>query len=245
MPQQKTGGWGGVYCKGISTGGEWSKEGKHFPINVVELLVLKFAILTFTKNLSHLTIHVQVDHKVAISSDHNYCRVFSNQVECQSRLGVQQCNRLIRLETSSETLSENNQTLRNTSSRSICLLAVSITFPIYGMEARPKQFCNRCNAAGLGQNVWFCIPTLQLDISGDKQGSSEKCRSKILVTPTSQTQHWNTFLLQMFIQPPLLLPVILNLLLNPLEEKHPLAKTRFLMLAAWKITRKPWKSKEF
>ena len=46
----------------------------------------------------------------AISSDHNYCRVPSKQVKCQSRLGVQECNRLIRLETSADILSENNQT---------------------------------------------------------------------------------------------------------------------------------------
>ena len=34
-----------------------------------------------------------------VSSDHNYCRVPSKQIECQSRLGVQECNRFIRLET--------------------------------------------------------------------------------------------------------------------------------------------------
>ena len=45
------------------------------------------------------------------------------------------------------------------------------------MEARSKQFCNRCNAAGLEQNVWFCIHTRQLDRSTDKQGSPGKHRS--------------------------------------------------------------------
>ena len=57
----------GAYCKGFSTGGKWSKEEKLFHINILELLELKFAILTFTKNLSHLTIHVQVDNKVALA----------------------------------------------------------------------------------------------------------------------------------------------------------------------------------
>ena len=109
------------------------------------------------------------------SSDHNYRRAHSKQVECQSRLGVQECSRFIRLETSSESFSENNQTLRNPSSRSVCLQAVPPTPPIYGMEARSKQFCYRRNAAGLGKNVWFYVPTLQPDRSGDKQGSSGKC----------------------------------------------------------------------
>ena len=47
------------YWKGVLIGGKWSKEEKHF-------LVLKFAILIFKKNLSHLTIHVQVDNEVAL-----------------------------------------------------------------------------------------------------------------------------------------------------------------------------------
>ena len=47
--------------------GEWSKEEKHFHINVLELLALKFTILIFTKNLPHLTIHVQIDNKVALT----------------------------------------------------------------------------------------------------------------------------------------------------------------------------------
>ena len=65
MPQQKEG-WG-AYRKIVSTGGKWSKEEKNFQINALELLALKSAILTFTKNLSHLTIYVQVDNKVALA----------------------------------------------------------------------------------------------------------------------------------------------------------------------------------
>ena len=46
------------------------------------------------------------------------------------------------------------------------------------MEARSKQICNRCNAAGPKQNVCFCIPSFPIDRSGDKQGYSGKCRSR-------------------------------------------------------------------
>ena len=47
--------------------GKWSKEEKHFHVNVLKLLTLKFASLPFTNNLSHLTIHVRVDSKVALA----------------------------------------------------------------------------------------------------------------------------------------------------------------------------------
>ena len=113
--------WGHI-AKEFSQG-KWSKEEKIFHTNVLELLALKLLIITFTRNLSHLTIHVPVENKIAlayisleegwqpqstafknqqaslelstISSDYNYCRVASKQVECQSRLGVQECNRFI------------------------------------------------------------------------------------------------------------------------------------------------------
>ena len=166
----------------------------------------------------------------AISSDHNYCRAPSKQVECHSRSGFQECNRLIQLETSSRRLSENNQTHRNPSSRSIYLQAVP---PTYEIETRSKQFCNKFKAAGIEQNVWFCIPTLQLNRSGDKQGSSENVEAMILVITTWQKQSCYTLLLRMAIQHPLLLPVPPppDLLLNPLGEKHPLVKTRSLSVA--------------
>ena len=68
--------------------------------------------------------------------------------------------------------------------------------PTYGMEVRSKQFCNRCNAAGLEENVCFCIPTLQLDRSGDKQGSSGKCRSN----DTRDTHMADTTLVYLHVQ---------------------------------------------
>ena len=56
-------------------------------------------------------------------------------------------------DSASEGLSENNKTLRNPNSRSMCIQAVSQTSPLYRIEARSKLFCNRCNTAGLEQNV--------------------------------------------------------------------------------------------
>ena len=61
-----TKGWG--YTAMQFQQGEWSKEEKHFHINVLELLALKFTILIFTKNLPHFTIHVQIDNKVALTN---------------------------------------------------------------------------------------------------------------------------------------------------------------------------------
>ena len=57
----------GGMLQGSFDRGKMLKGGKAFSINVLQLLALKFAILTFPKNLSHFTIHVQVDNKVALA----------------------------------------------------------------------------------------------------------------------------------------------------------------------------------
>ena len=73
----------------------------------------------------------------------------------------------------------------------------------------------------------------------------ENIEAMILVTPTWQTQPWYTLLVRMSIKRPVFWLALPNLLLNPLGEKHFLVKTRSLRLAVWKITGKPWRSKEF
>ena len=44
----------------------------------------------------------------AVSWDHNYCRIFTNQIECPSRLGVSEFQGSLRLETASKHVSEHN-----------------------------------------------------------------------------------------------------------------------------------------
>ena len=49
--------WGAV-CQGNTTGGTWSYQERTKHINVVELIVVKLAILTFTKGKSVTAIHL-------------------------------------------------------------------------------------------------------------------------------------------------------------------------------------------
>ena len=42
----------------------------------------------------------------AVSWDHNYCRIFTKQIECPSSLGVSKCQGSLRLETASKHVSE-------------------------------------------------------------------------------------------------------------------------------------------
>ena len=58
-------GWG-VFCNGVSTVGKLpEKENLH--INVLELIAVKFAILTFTKGQSSIATHLQINNKTVLS----------------------------------------------------------------------------------------------------------------------------------------------------------------------------------
>ena len=53
-------GWGAV-CQGIRTGGPWSKKEQEYHINLLQLLAIKFALLTFSKMMNFKSVHIQVD----------------------------------------------------------------------------------------------------------------------------------------------------------------------------------------
>ena len=112
------------------------------------------------------------------------------------------------------------------------------------MEAR-SSFATDAMQQDWNKMFGFAFPPFSLISRVIKKVLRGNVEAMIIVTITCQTQPWYTLLLKMSIQRPLVLPALPNLLLNPLVEKHPLVKTRSLRLAAWKITGKTWKSKEF
>ena len=59
-------GWGAI-CQGIRTGGLWSKNEQEYRINLLELLAIKFVLLTFSKMMNFKSVHIQVDNQTAFS----------------------------------------------------------------------------------------------------------------------------------------------------------------------------------
>ena len=59
-------GWGAV-CQGNTTEGIWSYQERSKHINILELIAVKLAILTFTKGKSVTAIHLQIDNMTALS----------------------------------------------------------------------------------------------------------------------------------------------------------------------------------
>ena len=58
---------GGTVCQGSTRGGTWSYQERTKHINILELIAVKLAILTFTKGKSVTAIHLQIDNMTALS----------------------------------------------------------------------------------------------------------------------------------------------------------------------------------
>ncbi|XP_057296294.1 uncharacterized protein LOC130625258 [Hydractinia symbiolongicarpus] len=59
-------GWGAV-CQGTRTGGMWSQTEQILHINVLELLAIKLALLSFHKMKQFASVHIQADNMTALS----------------------------------------------------------------------------------------------------------------------------------------------------------------------------------
>ena len=82
--------------------------------------------------------------------DHNYCRIYPKSLECDSRLGVTECQGLLRLETLSNSLSTNLPEVGETRHRPVCLQIESPSSEVCSMETRPLQLEDMiCNRAGI------------------------------------------------------------------------------------------------
>ena len=53
-------------CQGLTSRGVWSKQRRSLHINVLELLAVKLALLSFTKNKKVRAIHVQIDNATGL-----------------------------------------------------------------------------------------------------------------------------------------------------------------------------------
>ena len=53
---------GRLGCQGIRTGSLWSKKEQEYHINLLELLAIEFAYVTFSKMMNFKSVHIQVDN---------------------------------------------------------------------------------------------------------------------------------------------------------------------------------------
>ena len=115
----------------------------------------------------------------AIKKDHNYCRVPTRSFECDSRLGVPQFSRQERLETFPRSICKNLSEIRYSQYRPFCILNVSSTPNLHGLEARSGKSGNQCHVSTMGKNVPICPSPIQPNTPGIIKGKERRDHNDI------------------------------------------------------------------
>ena len=157
---------------GMETAGKWSIEERKLQRNILELLVVKNAILPFTKEKTINPIHILTDNRIALSyllkmegttdktlkqghleifdteADHNYCRISPRYSEHNRLLGMEVIPNSI-----PTYLPENG----DASDRSFSFQIIQSDRKTFCLETRPTQSSYGCNAARMEPGNYICI----------------------------------------------------------------------------------------
>ena len=106
-------------------------------------------------------------------TDHDYCGLLTKRTECRGQLGVQEPRRFLRMASPQKRVQQNSDSPGKARSGSVCITTVSAS-TVYGVEARPEQHCNICNATIVEGAVRLCVPPFQFDKSGDKENKARE-----------------------------------------------------------------------
>ena len=151
--------------------------------HVLELLVVKLALLNLTKNREVRAIHFQIDNTQnwgiwqrwevwvfgngqiklgdmglsSITWDHNYHRIPSKQTEHNCRQGIQGEGRLFRTENRPKGVSRAISINGKPSSRLVCISTKPSVTPVHSLETGPIQSGHRCDTSGLVSELPLCL----------------------------------------------------------------------------------------
>ena len=166
-------GWGAV-CQGTTTGGTWSYQERTKHINLLELIAVKFAILTFTRGKSVTTVHLQIGNMTALPC---FLKMgggggvggggwIHSQELLQVAMEIWDYLLANRIAVIAEYLPNSLKIQANRQSRNH---KDSSNWKLNPKSCRPRQLCSRFPSALLEKPLWVCIPSILLNREGTWQ----------------------------------------------------------------------------
>ena len=266
MHPKKTG--GGAVCGEIRTGGQWSKKEQYLRINQLELLVIKFAILTFAKMWKLSAIHIQVDNMTALTY---LLKMGGTKNPELMQISKEVWGFLLGqgITITAEHLPGNlnckadweSRHQKDSSEWKLYPLVFGKICQILGKKPEIDLFASRLSNQlpsyyswkpdqdSLGtdalQQKWYhkslyAFPLFALIHKVLKKAQEEKVPSLIIVTPSLQTQIWYPELLRLSVRNLIILPLKEDLLKGPQNQQHPLIQNRTMQLAVWLVSGSVW-----
>ena len=186
-----------AHCQGIAIGGKWSKQESYKYINILEMIAVKLALLTFMKTRKVTSVHFQIDNIVALTyvikmgglhnqellnlakdiweyAFHHMITITAEYIP--SHLNVEadweSRNKVHkRVKTGPRNISSNNIDIGHPRHRFVRFQVVTTTPSLHGLETRSRQQRNRCNATDLEEPVSICLSTRFNDRTSTSQSS--------------------------------------------------------------------------
>ena len=260
-------GWGAI-CQGETTEGRWTSEEAGFHIIYLELLAMFLALQSFLRDKTNVAVLVRSDNCTAITYLNkmgsplrsHLCQLaleiwkwcFLHRItppgregQCSDRLGISESRqqRLATLTIGVRSCPSPGGSLYN---RSACEQNKFTTARLLQLEARSTGESSRCllNFLVTGLSIPF-PPPFQLDRESILKDLFRGGRPSLLIAPAWPAQVWYSQLLRMLTGNPILLPVKQDLLLSPDLRPHPLNPENRMYLAAWPVSGKLSRHRDF
>ena len=233
----------GAICRGVRTGGQWSKKEQGRHINQLGVLVIKFAILTVAKIWKMSTMHILVESMAALSY---LLKIGGTKSPDPMQISKEIWDFLLGqgITITAEHLPGNlnckadweSRHQKDSSERKLCPLIFSKICQILGKRPEINLFASRLsdqlpsyyswkpdpNSLGTDapQQNWYhkesiCILSICLDSQSTEKSRGGEVTSLIIVTPICQTQSWYPELLPLSVRNPIILALKDDLLKGP------------------------------
>ena len=103
--------------------------------------------------------------------DHNYCRMLSERIEFNSRLGISKHFSLLRVDAESSNFSERLPNKGFSRDRFVCIPSITSDTNLRCMETRSSQSCNRCISTELVTQTPVCFSPILHDSKSSQQNT--------------------------------------------------------------------------
>jgi hypothetical protein len=253
-------GWGAV-CDGVTTNGHWDLDDRARHINELELLAALYALKVFTKQARDISVRLFLDNSTAVHYINKSGGTRSRSLTAVAAQLVSWCEersitvQAIHLPGALNVIADRQSRVLQDSSdwmlhpeifhQLLCLWEMEVDLFASSWNRQLKRFISwQPQPDALSVNAFTMNWRPLRGYAFPPFGLIPKCLSKLrtdraevtLVAPVWPSQPWFPVLLELAVQPPLILPNRRDLLQGPQGLPHPLLDRGALILAAWRLS---------
>ena len=255
-------GWGAV-CNGETTGGSWSLEETQLHINSKELLAAFLALKAFSPTQGGIHIRLRMDNQAAVTyvnrmgGTHSQplCsiakRLWEWCMDHQLTVSAEHLPGIMNVTADAESrfkpdasewaldaqVFQRLMKIRDPCEIDLFASRLSAKLQIYySWKPDPGALATDALAQDWRQLRGYAFPPFCLIGRCLAKIQREEVPEILLIAPIWPSQPWYPLLIRMITEIPVILPTFNSLLLNPLQEPHPLVLQGHLQLAAWSVS---------